>query len=194
MRNTTHLIRTVCVFAVGCAQLGAQFEYGPGEVPYVPTPPEVVEAMLQLGAAKKTDIVYDLGCGDGRIVITAAKKYGARGKGIDIDPKRIAEATENAKKEGVAQLLRFEERNLFDADFREATLVTLYLLPDVNLRLRPKLVRDLKVGSRIVSHSFTMAEWEPTKKQDVNGRTIYLWIVTDEAKQKFAEKAAAAAN
>ena len=146
--------------------------------------------MLTLGGAKKNDIVYDLGCGDGRIVIAAAKKYGAHGKGVDIDPKRIAEAAENAKKEGVSQLLRFEEKNLFDADFREATLVTLYLLPDVNLRLRPKLVRDLKVGSRIVSHSFTMAEWEPTKKTEINGRTIYLWVVTEEAKRKFAEQPA----
>src|SRR5258708_2240678 len=107
-----------------------------GEVPYVPTPPEVVETMLKLGAVKKGDIVYDLGCGDGRIVITAAQKFRARGVGVDIDPERIKEAEQNARQAGVSDSVRFIEKNLFDVDLHEATVVTLYLLPDVNQRLR----------------------------------------------------------
>jgi len=117
------------------------------DVPYVPTPPEVVERMLKLGKAKKGDVYYDLGCGDGRIVITAVQKFGAaRGTGYDIDPERIKEANENAENAGVTDKVKFILGNLFDADFCDATLVTLYLLPEVNMRLRPKLLKDLKVG------------------------------------------------
>lgn len=166
------------------AQEDVQFD-----VPYVPTPQEVVDAMLKLGAAKGTDVVYDLGCGDGRIVITAAQKFGARGVGVDINPERIQEAEVNAKQAGVTGKVKFTQKNLFDADFSEASLVTLYLLPDVNMRLRPKLLRDLKVGSRIVSHSFDMGDWKPDKKEEIGYRTIYLWTVTKEAKEKMAEGA-----
>jgi SAM-dependent methyltransferase len=157
------------------------------EVPYVPTTEEAVEAMLKLADVKKTDVVYDLGCGDGRIVIAAAKKYGARGVGIDINPERIQEAKENAKKAGVENLVRFEENDLFKADFHEASVVTLFLLPKVNLRLRPKLLQDLKPGTRVVSNTFDMGDWKPEKEQSLNGgesdysgglsHKFYLWII-----------------
>jgi ribosomal protein L11 methylase PrmA len=120
------------------------------EVPYVQTTDEAVQAMLKLADVKKTDVVYDLGCGDGRIVIAAAKIYGAHGVGIDINPQRIHEAKENAKKAGVEGMVRFEENDLFKADIREASVVTLFLLNTVNLRLRPKLLKELKPGTRIV--------------------------------------------
>ncbi|HBY59683.1 MAG TPA: SAM-dependent methyltransferase [Solibacterales bacterium] len=147
------------------------------EVPYVPTPPEVVAEMLKLAAVKKTDVVYDLGCGDGRIVITAVEKYGARGVGFDINPERIAEATENAKKAGVTGRVKFVEQNLHDANLSEASVVTLYLLPSVNLKLRPKLLKELKPGTRIVSHSFDMGDWTPEKTVEVGGRRIYYWTI-----------------
>jgi SAM-dependent methyltransferase len=147
------------------------------DVPYVPTTPELVEQMLKLGQIKSTDTVYDLGCGDGRIVIMAAEKFGARGVGVDLNPERIREATENAKKAGVASRVRFVNGNLFDVDIHNATVVTLYLLPDVNLKLRPKLLKDLKPGTRIVSHSFDMGDWKPDKEIEVNGSRLFLWTV-----------------
>jgi len=152
------------------------------DVIYVPTPQEVVDKMLELVEVKKDDIVYDLGCGDGRIVITAAQKFHARGVGIDINPERIQEAEENARKAGVTDRVRFVKGDLFEADIKEATVVTLYLLSDVNLRLRPRLLKELKPGTRIVSHSFDMGDWKPDKKAEVNGRRIYLWIVPRNAK------------
>ena len=151
------------------------------EVPYVPTPNEVVEAMLRLAQVSKNDVVYDLGCGDGRIVIAAAQKFGALGVGVDIDPERIKECNENARKAGVTERVKFLQQDLFDTDLSEATVVTLYLLPDVNLRLRPKLLHDLKPGTRIVSHAFDMGDWKPEKVVNVSGeemeRTIYYWVV-----------------
>lgn len=159
------------------------------DVPYVPTPPDVVEAMLKLGNVSPGDVHYDLGCGDGRIVIMAVQKFGAaRGTGYDIDPQRIKEANENAKQAGVTDKTRFILGNLFDADFHDASIVTLYLLPDVNLRLRPKLLKDLKVGSRIVSHQFDMGDWPPDKKIQLDWRTVYMWTVTEKAKAQYAEK------
>ena len=157
------------------------------DVIYVPTPEEVVEAMLQVANVTKNDIVYDLGCGDGRIPVTAAKKYGARGVGIDIDPQRIKEAKENAKKAGVESLVRFEENDLFKADFHAATVVTLFLLPEVNLRLKPRLMQELKPGTRIVSNTFDMGEWKPEKEFTVGGdnddtylsRRLFLWTVPE---------------
>src|SRR5712692_9398343 len=154
------------------------------DVPYVPTTEEAVQAMLKLADVKKTDVVYDLGCGDGRIVIAAAKLYGARGVGIDIDPQRIREANENARKAGVQNLVRFEEKDLFQADIREASVVTLFLLSSVNLKLRPKLLQDLKPGTRVVSNTFDMGHWKPDKEPHVDGaegyylsRKLYLWTV-----------------
>ena len=159
------------------------------DVPYVPTPPAVVEAMLKLGNAGAGDVHYDLGCGDGRIVIMAVQKFGvARGTGYDIDPERIKEANENARQAGVTGKVKFILGNLFEADFRDASIVTLYLLPDVNLRLRPKLLKDLKVGSRIVSHQFDMNDWAPDKKVTLDGRPVYMWTVTEQAKAQFADK------
>jgi SAM-dependent methyltransferase len=147
------------------------------QAPYVRTPELVVRAMLRLAAVKKDDVVYDLGCGDGRILIAAAKLYGARGMGIDIHPERVEEARANARKAGVEALVKFEVGDLFDADLRGATVVTLYLLADVNLRLRPKLRRELRPGSRIVSHAFDMGDWKPDREQRVDGARIYLWTI-----------------
>lgn len=158
------------------------------DVPYVPTTEPAVEAMLDLAKVTKNDVVYDLGCGDGRIVITAAKKFGARGVGIDINPERIAEARANAKKAGVEHLVRFIEQDLFEADIREASVVTLFLLSSVNLKLRPKLLADLKPGARVVSNTFDMGDWKPDKEftLDDNGEDsylshkFYLWIIPKE--------------
>src|SRR6266478_5768609 len=147
------------------------------DVPYVPAPDEIVDAMLKTAAVKKGDVVYDLGCGDGRIVIAAAQKFGTRGVGIDINPVRIQEARENAKKAGVAGLVKFIEQDLFEANIGDATVVTLYLLPAVNLKLRPKLLRDLKPGTRVVSHSFDMGDWKPVKKLEVGGEEIFYWVI-----------------
>ena len=147
------------------------------DVIYVPTPYEVVDEMLKLAGVKKGDVLYDLGSGDGRIPITAAKKFGIRAVGIDIDPQRVEEAKDNARKNGVTNLVQFRQEDLFRANFREATVVTLYLLPDLNVKLRPKLLAELKPGSRIVSHQFDMGTWRPEKRVELNGRTIYLWTV-----------------
>ncbi|HYD57441.1 MAG TPA: class I SAM-dependent methyltransferase, partial [Burkholderiales bacterium] len=125
----------------------------------------------------KGDILYDLGSGDGRIPVTAAKKFGIKAVGIDIDPERIQEARENAKKNGVEKLVTFRNEDLFKTNFKDATVVTLYLLPDLNVKLRPKLWRELKPGTRIVSHQFDMGDWKPEKTVELNGRTIYFWTV-----------------
>jgi len=146
------------------------------DVPYVPTNPEVVDGMLRLAGVKEGDILYDLGCGDGRIVVSAAKDFGARGVGIDIDPQRIQEANENAVQAGVQDRVKFIKQDLFKADFSDATVVSLYLLPSVNLKLKPKLLQ-LKPGTRIVSHAFNMGDWKPDKQMAVDNTMIYLWTV-----------------
>lgn len=147
------------------------------DVVYVPTPEAVVDAMLKMAGVKRGDVLYDLGSGDGRIPITAAKVYGVRATGIDINPERIAEANANAKTAGVTRLVTFRNEDLFQADIRPATVVTLYLLDSLNEKLRPKLLRDLKPGTRIVSHAFRMGDWEPERTQEVDGRMIYMWTV-----------------
>lgn len=152
----------------------------PGDVPYVPTPQEVVDAMLEVAKVNKNDTLYDLGSGDGRIVITAAQKFGTRGTGIDIDPERIQEANANAQKAGVTDRVKFVQQDLFKTDFSDATVVTLYLLPDINLKLRPTLLSKLKPGTRIVSHAFDMGDWKPEKTLQVDGRTVYYWVVPKE--------------
>ena len=167
-------------FAAGSVSAVAQQASAPKrspDVPYVPTPQPVVDAMLKLGEVKKGDVLYDLGSGDGRIAITAAKQYGVRATGIDINPERIAEAEANAKNEKVTDKVKFRNEDLFEANISDATVVTLYLLPSINLKLRPKLWKDLKPGTRIVSHSFDMGDWEPEKKIEVDGRYLYLWRV-----------------
>ena len=144
------------------------------DVIFVPTPQEVVEDMLRLANVQKGDVLYDLGSGDGRIAITAARKYGIKATGIDIDPERIREANENAKRAGVTNLVQFRQEDLFSADFKDATVITLYLLPDLNVKLR---------GTRIVSHQFERGAWKPEKRLESNGRTIYFWTVPPKDKQ-----------
>lgn len=149
------------------------------DVVYVPTPEDVVEAMLKLGEVRKGDVLYDLGSGDGRIPIAAAKQFGVRGTGIDIDPERIREANANAEKAGVTELVTFKQEDLFEADFSDATVVTLYLLDSLNEKLRPRLLAELKPGTRIVSHAFRMGDWEPEQTVQVGPRTIYRWTVPE---------------
>ena len=152
----------------------------PQLAPYVPTPQDVVDRMLVLAGVTRQDVVLDLGCGDGRIPISAARTYGALGIGVDIDPQRIAEANANAKQAGVAHLVSFKLQDAMTTDVSEATVVTLYLLSASNLKLRPLLTRQLKAGARIVSHSFGMGDWQPDKVDTFtdsanNRRTLYLW-------------------
>ena len=145
--------------------------------PYVTSDEAVVDAMLDLAGVRSSDVVYDLGCGDGRIVIAAAKRFGARGVGVDINSSRVEEARANARAARVEPLVRFETRDLFDTEIRDATVVMLYLLPDINLRLRPLLLKELKPGARVVSHDFNMGGWKPDKEVIVSGAHLYLWVV-----------------
>jgi len=147
------------------------------DVVFVPTPSEVVDAMLKLAKVTSNDVVYDLGSGDGRIPIAAARTYGAHAVGIDIDPERIREATANARASGVADKVTFRIQDLFTADISPATVVTLYLSPTVNARLAPKLLKDLKPGTRVVSHAFDLGSWKPRQRVVVNERPIFLWTV-----------------
>ncbi len=186
---------TICKAARGWLRIGAILAPGilstavwaaEPRVPYVPTPQEVVERMLEMAKVTSTDYLIDLGSGDGRIVVTAAKKYGARGFGVDLNPQRINEANQNAKQAGVLDKVAFYQRDLFETDLSEATVITMYLLPRVNLELRPRLL-DLKPGTRIVSHDFSMAEWKPDThvQMDVKEKyggsggnsEIYFWVV-----------------
>lgn len=191
MMPTTRSLRRLAILALlalCAASAQAPKARRTPDVPYVPTTEPAVEAMLDLARVTKNDVVYDLGCGDGRIVITAAKKFGARGVGIDINPERIAEARANAKKAGVEHLVRFIEQDLFEADIREASVVTLFLLSSVNLKLRPKLLAELRPGARVVSNTFDMGDWKPDKEftLDDNGEDsylshkFYLWIIPKE--------------
>lgn len=150
------------------------------QAPFVATPPDVVERMLTLARVGPSDVVYDLGCGDGRIVIAAARKFGARGVGVDIDPARIAEAQQSARRAGVEHLVTFRLQDALKTDVSEATVVTLYLVSALNVRLRPILTTQLRPGARIVSHNFAMGDWEPDvvdvfTSADGQSRTLYLW-------------------
>jgi phospholipid N-methyltransferase len=150
------------------------------DVPYVPTPQAVVDRMLQIANVTSNDVVYDLGSGDGRIPITAVQQFNAqRAVGIDINPERISEANQNAQQANVTDRVEFRQQDLFDTDLGNASVVTLYLLPDVNLRLRPKLLSELKPGTRIVSHAFDMGDWQPERVEEVEGSTIYYWTVPE---------------
>lgn len=151
-------------------------------VPYVPTPQEVVDRMLELAQVKKGDVVYDLGSGDGRIVITAAKKYGVKAIGFEIDPERIKESRENIRKEGVGNLVEIREQDIRTVNLSPASVLTMYLLPEVNLMLRPNVWKQMKPGSRVVSHDFDMGDWKPLKTESIKDRsgwdhTLYLWRI-----------------
>lgn len=145
-------------------------------VPFVPTPQEVVDKMIELAGVKKGDVVYDLGSGDGRIVITAAKK-GARAVGFDVDGNLVKESRENIRKAGVEDRAEIRQQDILTVDLSGASVVTMYLLPDVNLKLKPHILNQMKPGSRVVSHAFDMGDWKPDKTERVDGRTIYLWTV-----------------
>jgi SAM-dependent methyltransferase len=155
------------------------------DVWYVPTPHEIVDRMLSVAKVRIGDVVYDLGCGDGRMVIAAAKKYGTRGVGVDLDPARIREARENAKRAGVESLVTFKVGDMFETDIREATVVLLYLLPELNRRLKPKLFAQLQPGARVVSHDWDMGrDWPPDEYVKLGGDGIYLWIMPEHSARK----------
>jgi ribosomal protein L11 methylase PrmA len=147
---------------------------------FVPTPEPVVDAMMQLADVHEGDVLYDLGCGDGRLVIAAARRGARKAVGVDIDPQRIAEAQANARAAGVADQVTFVQGDLFQVDFSDATVVTLYLLPDLNLRLRPKILA-LAPGTRVVSHAFDMGDWKPDRTKEVEGKEVFLWTVPPHA-------------
>jgi ribosomal protein L11 methylase PrmA len=169
---------TLAIPAATAAQTATQSPLRSPDVIFVPTPPEVVAAMLKVAKVGKGDVVYDLGSGDGRIPIAAVKDFGAaRATGIDIDPQRIKEATANLQKSGVGDRVRFLNQDLFTTNLSEATVVTLYLLPSLNLKLLPKLKAELKPGTRIVSHAFDMGDWVPEQTLDVDGRKVYYWTI-----------------
>ncbi len=157
------------------------------DVVYVPTPHFVVDVMLKMAKVTSKDVVYDLGCGDGRILIEAARRYSARGIGLDVDPKRIMEAESKARRAGVLDLVEFRLEDLFEADIRKATVVMIYLLPELNLELRPKLWKDLAVGTRVVSHGYHMGDWVPDEISLVVEHPVYLWTITEEVKERFLE-------
>jgi len=186
MRSIAIIARALCAalvpfVAAGCAQiesvLGPNLPEQRPDVVYDPTPPAVVDAMLELGEVKPGDVLYDLGSGDGRIVIAAAKRYGIRAVGVEIDAGLVARARENAKQAGVTGLVDFRSEDLFAADFGEASVVTLFLGAELNLRLRPRLLETLKPGTRIVSHQYDMGQWQPEATRRVAGRELYLWRV-----------------
>ena len=171
----SRMLRTLymLIAVVAAAPAAAQFNY---DVPYVPTPPVVVEEMLRLAGVGPGDFVMDLGSGDGRILIAAAKKFGARGMGVDLDPERIEESVYAAQVTGVSDRVTFQQQDLFKFDISAATVVTMYLLPSVNLKLRPRLLKELKPGTRIVSHDFDLEDWRPDQKSTVR-KNVFLWIV-----------------
>jgi SAM-dependent methyltransferase len=187
--ETRRNVLKLCATGIACGLTGlpVMAQNAPArqlDVPFEPTPQNVVNKMLEIAKVNKDDLVYDLGCGDGRIVVTAAKRYGARGVGIDLDPQRVTEARANAKEAGVEDRVKFIVGDLFQADFSDATVVTLFLFSHVNLQLRPQLWRQLKVGTRVVSHVWNMGdEWPPEKTEVVDGRTIYYWTITEAQKK-----------
>ena len=180
MRMTVRAIVVAVLLTLAAAAPNAAQKPAPSREPdvvFVPTPSDVVDAMLKLAKVTSSDIVYDLGSGDGRILIAAAKMYGARGVGIDIDPERVREATANASSNNVADKVTFRQEDLFTADISPATVVMLYLSPTVNSRLAPRLMKELKPGTRIVSHAFDLGSWKPQQQITVSNRPIFFWTV-----------------
>lgn len=193
-KASVHIILALTALFLGTPSAPAQEltwpTYKGYDVPYVPTPLEVVDEMLSQAGLKAGDVLYDLGCGDGRIVIEAAKRHGVKAIGIDIDPLRISECNANAAKAGLAGKVRFIQQDLFEADFKDATVVTMYLLTSVNLRRRPKLLADLKPGTRLISHSFGMGDWRPDRTTTVrlsydNDRGVHFWIIPANASGRW---------
>ena len=172
-RRFAAVLSTLCIL-VGTAAAQEEVTL---DVPYVQTPQEVVDKMLEMGMVTEKDYVIDLGSGDGRTPITAATRYKARGFGVDIDPKRVAEANENAKKAGVTDRVSFRQQDLFKTSIGEASVLTMYLLQRVNLELRPRILKELKPGSRVVSHAFDMGDWLPDQHEMMGYRHLYMWIV-----------------
>src|SRR5687768_15579125 len=189
MRAATAFILMLVACAAGAAQDSGARPARKLDVWYVPTPHEIVDRMLDLAKVRAGDVVYDLGCGDGRMVIAAAKKYGTRGVGVDLDPARIREARANAKRAGVEQLVKFEVGDMFETDLTQATVVTLYLLPELNQRLKPKLFAELRPGARVVSHDWDMGrDWPADEYIKLGGDGIYLWkMPAREARPKNEE-------
>jgi precorrin-6B methylase 2 len=200
MLRATSAVFILLVFAVSAGaqtatQQAPQKELRAPDVVFVPTPQDVVEAMLKVAKVGKGDVLYDLGSGDGRIPITAAQKHGiARGVGIDINPERIKEANENLAKARVGDRVRFINADLFESDLSEATVVTLYLLPALNLKLLPKLLKELKPGTRIVSHAFDMGKWKPEQTLKVGTRDVYFWTIPAPGTPAYKAAMAAAAS
>lgn len=179
VRNLITLGLSIGLFCGGCSAI-----WTAGEVPFVPTPPEVVDRMLELAEVKMGDVIYDLGSGDGRIIIRAAKKYGVRGVGIEIDPDLVQRSRELARKKMVDHLVEFREQDALTVDVSAATVVTLYMLPEFNAKLRPIFWKQLKPGSRVVSHDFPIEGWTAIKVEKMRGdflhdHTIYLWEIAD---------------
>ena len=199
-RVTVSVSILLVILLSACAQTTVptpQTALRPPDVIYVPTPLEVVEAMLKVAKVGQGDVLYDLGSGDGRIPITAAQKYGvARAIGIDINPERIKEAEANRAKSGVGDRVRFVNADLFASNFSDATVITLYLLPSLNLKLLPKLLKELKPGTRIASHAFNMGSWKPEQTLSINGRDVYYWTIPAPNTPEYAAamKAASGGN
>jgi ubiquinone/menaquinone biosynthesis C-methylase UbiE len=182
MKTPKLLTATLAVLIAGAApavraQVSAPETLRTPDVIYVPTPQPVVDAMLRLAKVQKGEMVYDLGCGDGRAVVTAARDFGARGIGVDIDPKRVEESNANVAKAGVADRVQIKQADLFQMKFADADVLFLYLLPALNVRLRPRILDELRPGTRVVSNSFAMAEWEADEQLEVDDKTIYFWMV-----------------
>ena len=177
-RNACYLVAAAGLSAVGYSVMPAMAQKKPKlDVVYVPTPQLVVDRMLELAGVKADNYVIDLGCGDGRMIVTAATRYGARGYGVDIDPERIQEANASAKKAGVTDKVSFKVADLFGQSLAKADVMTMYLLTEINLKLRPKILSELKPGARVVSHAFAMGDWEADTHEVVDSKDVYLWYV-----------------
>lgn len=175
-RLATIALATAALITISEAPLAQRADKPPLDVPYVPTPPEMVDRMLEMASVQPHDFVVDLGSGDGRIAIAAGRK-GARALGIDIDPERILEAQENARRAGLLDRVQFRRQDLFEAKLSDATVLTMYLLTKVNLDLRPRILKELKPGARVVSHAFDMGNWKPDIHIEVEHRQVFMWIV-----------------